>query len=110
MRAGPLCLATVILLMAFAPSAGAGTAQQNRLVICKVFGPKYCTQALEVSRCESGHSIWARNGQYLGLFQMGSYARSRFGHSSNAWGQARSAYRYFVESGRDWSPWSCKPW
>ena len=24
--------------------------------------------------------------------------------------QALAAHRYFVRSGRDWSPWSCKPW
>lgn len=71
----------------------------------------YASQAMRVSYCETGgtYSVWARNGQYLGLFQMGSYARSRYGHANNAWGQARAAYRYFVDSGRDWSPWSCKP-
>lgn len=77
--------------------------------ICTTFG-SYCSQALRVARCESGYSVWARNGQYLGLFQMGTYARARYGHSNNAWGQARAAYRYFIASGRDWSPWSCKPW
>jgi hypothetical protein len=81
-----------------------------KVVICKVFG-KYCQQALAVSWCESRWYVWARNGQYLGLFQMGSYARAKYGHHhSNAWIQARAAYRYFVDSGRDWSPWSCKPW
>jgi hypothetical protein len=80
-----------------------------KVAICKVFGP-YCAQALSVSWCESRHYVWARNGQYLGLFQMGSYARSRYGHhTTNAWIQSRAAYRYFVDSGRDWSPWSCKP-
>jgi len=79
--------------------------------ICVTFR-NYCSQALSVSYCETGgtYNIWAQNGQYLGLFQMGSFARSRYGHSYNAWGQARSAYRYFVDSGRDWSPWSCKPY
>jgi len=70
----------------------------------------YCSQALRVSQCESGWSIWARNGQYLGLFQMGSYARARYGHAWNAWAQSRAAYRYFIDSGRNWSPWTCKPW
>ena len=76
--------------------------------ICTTFRG-YCSQALRVARCESGLSVWARNGQYLGLFQMGSYARARYGHAWNAWGQARAAYRYFIDSGRDWSPWECKP-
>ena len=78
-------------------------------VICEVFG-RYCRQALAVSWCESRHSMYARNGQYLGLFQMGWSERARFGHGPNAWNQARAAYRYFTVSGRDWSPWSCRPW
>lgn len=78
-------------------------------VICKVFG-SYCSQALAVARCESGLYLWAQNGQYLGTFQMGDYARGRYGHAPHAWGQARAAYRYFVDSGRDWSPWACRPW
>lgn len=73
----------------------------------------YCypsAQAWIVSGCESGHSVWARNGQFLGLFQMGSWERSTFGHGWNPWAQAFAAARYFVASGRDWSPWQCRPW
>ena len=78
-------------------------------MICRVFG-SYCQQALAVSRCESGLRTDAQNGQYLGLFQMGSNERRLFGHGDSAAEQARAAHRYFVASGRDWSPWSCKPW
>ncbi len=77
-------------------------------VILSVFG-KDGPAALRVAWCESRLYPGAVNGQYLGLFQMGSYARSRYGHGPDAWTQARAAYRYFVDSGRDWSPWSCKP-
>ena len=77
--------------------------------ICHVFG-RYCDQALQVARCESGYRTSAQNGQYQGLFQMGSGERQLFGHGVSALQQARAAYRYFVRSGRDWSPWSCKPW
>lgn len=77
--------------------------------ICHVFG-SYCEQALRVARCESGYRTTAQNGQYLGIFQMGSNERRLFGHGESALDQARAAYRYFVRSGRDWSPWSCKPW
>jgi len=77
--------------------------------ICHVFG-SYCDQALQVARCESGYSTTAQNGQYLGIFQMGSHERATFGHGASALVQAKAAYRYFVLSGRDWSPWSCKPW
>ena len=77
--------------------------------ICRVFG-SYCHEALRVARCESGYSVSAQNGEYLGLFQMGSSERRLFGHGESALEQAQAAYRYFVRSGRDWSPWSCKPW
>ena len=80
-----------------------------RAVICRIFGP-YCGQALRVSECESGFHTDAQNGQYLGLFQMGSSERRIFGHGPSAEEQAQAAHRYFVSSGRDWSPWSCKPW
>jgi hypothetical protein len=76
-----------------------------------VFGA-YGDQAVAVSSCETGGSFWpgSSNGQYLGLFQMGSYARARYGHSWEAIGQSRAAERYFIASGRDWSPWQCRPW
>lgn len=77
-------------------------------VICRVFG-SYCGEALRVADCESGFHTDAENGQYLGLFQMGYEERRLFGHGPSAERQARAAYRYFVASGRDWSPWSCKP-
>lgn len=80
-----------------------------RTAICSVFG-RYCGEALQVARCESGLTTTARNGQYLGLFQMGSSERRLFGHGTTAIEQVRAAHRYFVASGRDWSPWSCKPW
>jgi hypothetical protein len=80
-----------------------------KVVICTVFG-RYCHQALAVAWCESRYSTTAQNGQYLGLFQMGWYERRVFGHGRSARAQAVAAHRYFVLSGRDWSPWGCKPW
>ena len=84
---------------------------QARTAIYQVFGP-YASQAMAVARCETGgtFSIYAQNGQYLGLFQMGSHERYTYGHGYSALAQARAAYRYFLASGKDWSPWSCKPW
>jgi hypothetical protein len=78
-----------------------------RKAICSVFG-SYCEEAVAVAWCESRLHTTAQNGQYLGLFQMGSYERSLFGHGSTAHAQARAAHRYFVRSGRDWSPWVCR--
>jgi hypothetical protein len=78
-----------------------------RQAICGVF-EQYCSQALAVAWCESRLSTDAQNGQYLGLFQMGSSERRLFGHGETAHEQAVAAHRYFVSSGRDWSPWSCR--
>jgi hypothetical protein len=84
-------------------------AKSPKVAICKVFGRRYCGQALSVAWCESRYSTTAQNGQYLGLFQMGWSERRLFGHGRGALAQAKAAHRYFVLSGRDWSPWSCKP-
>ncbi len=81
-----------------------------RQAICRVFQSRYCGEALRVARCESRLRTDASNGQYRGLFQMGSSERRRFGHGPTAIEQSRAAHRYFVLSGRDWSPWTCKPW
>jgi hypothetical protein len=80
-----------------------------RAAICAVF-QRHCRQAVAVAWCESRLDTSARNGQYLGLFQMGWYERRLFGHGPSAFAQSRAAHRYFVRSGRDWSPWGCKPW
>ena len=78
-----------------------------KAAICTVFGDD-CQEAVAVAWCESHLSTSARNGQYLGLFQMGSYERQLFGHGDTAHAQAVAAHRYFIRSGRDWSPWSCR--
>lgn len=78
-----------------------------RAAICGVFG-EYCRQAIAVAWCESRLSPDAQNGQYIGLFQMGSSERRLFGHGETAHEQAVAAHRYFVSSGRDWSPWTCR--
>jgi hypothetical protein len=49
-----------------------------------------------VAYCESRFSTWAQNGQYLGLFQMGSNERATYGHGSTAYAQAvADRYRFF---------------
>lgn len=85
------------------------TAERSTEVAIRVVFGRYAGEALRVSSCESGWRTWAENGQYLGTFQMGNYARSLYGHGSDALTQAKAAHAYFVASGRDWSPWSCKP-
>jgi hypothetical protein len=75
-----------------------------RTAVMAVFG-RHGRDAVRVFECESHLNPYARNGQYLGIAQMGSWARSRYGHSSSALGQARAAYRNFRDNG--WSQWSC---
>lgn len=77
--------------------------------ICAVFG-RYCSQAKAVAWCEGKFNPYAENGQYLGTFQMGEHERSIYGHGYTVRAQAEAAYRYFIASGSDWSPWQCKPW
>lgn len=88
-------------------SATLGPAEAIRTV----FGG-YAGQALRVSQCESGLSVWATNGQYVNLFQMGENERRTYGWhvaGSSAIVAARAAYRYFVASGYSWRAWSCQP-
>lgn len=81
---------------------------ETALVICDVFGDRFCGQALRVAWCESRLHTTARNGQYLGLFQMGSSERRKYGHGRTARAQSIAALRYFNASGKDWSPWTCR--
>lgn len=106
--AGSFALA--VLVLALAPAGLSQPPPQITRAVTAVFGP-YAGQALRVAFCETGgtYSTTARNGQYQGLFQMGAWERSRYGHAPDALGQARAAYRYFKATGYDWSPWTCKP-
>jgi hypothetical protein len=63
---------------------------------------------LRVARCESNLVRTATNGQYLGLFQLGSFARARYlrGAWTDAYANALAAARYAKESG-GWGPWTC---
>lgn len=73
-----------------------------------VWGPEHTRAALTVARCESGLSTRAGNGQYQGMFQMGDYARSRYGHGDTALEQARAAHAYWEDA--SWGPWQCSPY
>jgi len=64
-------------------------------------------EAFDLIWCESRYDVDAENGQYLGLFQMGDWARARYGHGSTARAQARSAHRLWLDFGWSRSQWSC---
>jgi hypothetical protein len=104
-----LALGTLVvaLYVTWPIKAASGQSKIER-IICGVFGP-YCAQALRVAWCESRFETTAANGQYLGLFQMGANARSRYGQGGDPWTQSESAFRYFADSGFSWGPWQCKP-
>lgn len=105
-RVAMLCVVAIVFVVVSPLIAQAGVKQQIR----KAWGPKWRErQAIRVARCESGFNPRAANGQYLGIFQMGASERATYGHGPGAHKQARAAHRYFVASGRDWSPWACKP-
>lgn len=58
---------------------------------------------------EGGWNARAANGQYLGTFQMGAWARLNYGHSHTLEGQVYHAYRNWRVNG--WGQWECSvPW
>jgi hypothetical protein len=61
--------------------------------------------AMKIVKCETGGTYvpWTANGQYLGIFQMGSHERATYGHGNNVWAQAKAAYAYFRDAG--FGPW-----
>lgn len=87
--------------------------------VFKRIGQDDVDQALHVASYEAGsQDIWLHpyctrvdNGVgYLGCFQMGSWARSHYGHGKTALDQAWAAYRYRVDAGGWCSGWSATAW
>lgn len=80
-------------------------------------------EAVVVAGCETGqtYSVWSTNGQYKGLFQMGTGERRDYGLSkgwmgigNNPWDQALSGYNMYMKTkgedlSRPWHRWSCRP-
>ena len=105
---------TVVLLVALGGATGQtakaskGSTAYNsaQRAVCFYFGSN-CAEAMVIVNCETGgtYSPWASNGQYQGMFQMGSYARAKYGQGNNVWAQAKAAYRMFRAQG--WSGWLC---
>lgn len=90
-------------------TTGSAFAPEIEAVITSYWGP-YADAALSVSKCESGYlGTTAMNGQYLGLFQMGTTERATYGDSICAEGQSQAAAYYFEMTGANWGPWTCKP-
>lgn len=66
-----------------------------------------CYTAMKIVKCETGGTYWpwVSNGQYQGIFQMGSNERATYGHGNNVWAQAKAAYAYYKAAGGFYDPW-----
>lgn len=92
---------------------------RNACTIRLVFRPAWRgEQAVRVARCESGLRTWAlgprdeRGNRRPGLFQLGTYERSKAGNYtvvSSARVQAESARAWQRLTGGGWSAWECRP-
>lgn len=86
-------------------------------ILCSFDWP--CAEATAVAygptaNCPHGESTgnpYARNGQYLGLYQLASHWFSYYGYDVNDWADpwtnAAVAFALYEDSG--WQPWSCAP-
>lgn len=78
-------------------------------VIAATWPVELVDEALDVAWCESRGKPAARNGQYMGIFQMGRREWAKFGKGSpyDPIANSQAAYRYFKVAG--WKPWECQP-
>ena len=87
------------------------SARHTARVIHDVFNRRNkAHEAQKVVSCESSFrvTIKSSNGEYWGLFQMGSGARSNYDWGWTRRQQTRAAHAYFRDAG--WSPWAyCAP-
>ena len=132
LRASWLWIAIVALALLLAGSVTEHAEAQTATKFCKrstltPYQAINCTWPLHlrvaakrVAECESTASApehtarrrslgrWARNGSYLGVFQIGPAERAAHGKysvGSPAVAQTRSAYSLYRDRG--WQPWSC---
>lgn len=66
---------------------------------------RYRSEAYQVAGCETGgtYDTHAQSGDYLGLWQQGTWQRTKFGFGWTALAQARSAWRAFKNNGFCWT-------
>jgi hypothetical protein len=87
------------------------TVQYAYRLAAAVYGVSY-GQLHAVSGCESNHYVFARNGQYRGLFQEGPmFERGPFGRAGfSVWDPVANALTAAsVVSRQGWRQWSCRP-
>ena len=89
--------------------------RQHAITVAFCGSVKPCSlgeKAVRVFKCESGPNLWpwARNGQYLGIAQMGEFARAYVASKGvpwawGPWQQARAAAKLQRDLG--WAQWEC---
>jgi hypothetical protein len=87
------------------------TVQYAYRLAATIYGVSY-SELHRVSGCESNHYVYARNGQYRGLFQEGPmFERGPFGRAGfSVWdpvANALTAASTVAQQG--WRQWQCKP-
>ena len=126
-------IAALILALLFVSNSHAATAKRHcqKLTLTPLqaiqctFPKKYRASAWKIAKCEStanaasaysrkhGKGRWAKNGQYIGIFQMGTGERKTYGwYSVGAPAIVQAAAARRLHKARGWSPWSpygCKP-
>jgi len=70
------------------------------------FGVSWRDAAVVAWREATWHA-WARNGQYLGTFQLGALERAAHGHGATLEEQVYAAASLW--HARGWSAWECRP-
>lgn len=101
---------TVLLLAMTGQTAQADSSRSNYVsaqkAVCFYFGPN-CGMAMKIVKCETGgtYAPWSANGQYRGIFQMGSSERATYGDGNNVWAQAKAAFAYFKAGNYSFDPW-----
>lgn len=89
------------------------TVQQAILKAFGHLGQGVVNEAGRVACCESGWGPRAVNGQYRGLFQLGSNFNGTIafygGDVFNAYTNAQVARDSYIQRGHSWSAFSCRP-
>jgi hypothetical protein len=108
-----------ILARKYALNCHAGQCIVN---LIRRYWPEDPDGAVTVAWCESNWTTYNITGQYVGVFQLGSGERSRYGHvgteiyaspsgeyaiQAPAWEQIVAAHNYYLSNG--WQPWQCSP-
>lgn len=102
MKLGVFVFCCYLVVLAVAVAAKAQLTTETRTAIRQVWG-KDAWLGERIAWCESRYRVYATNGQYLGVFQMGDRERAKYGFAWNPWTQAAGAYAYFLDAGT--SPW-----